>query len=100
MEEGKLNIRVLIDGKMQRLEIDRRNEELVREAAKRLNSTIFEYKRDIKMDDATEYLRLAALQYAISAVEHEFKEKASVVTKHLKEIEATLEEHLSEIGKK
>lgn len=77
-------------------EIPTDTEEIVREAAKRLNSTVFEYRSRYKLDSADSYLRLAALQFATLAVENEYKEKTSAVTTYLKKIEETLEEHLSE----
>lgn len=99
MKEEKLNIRILVDGKMQRLEIERSKEEIVREAAKRLEMTLFTIKKEIQLGDPLEHLRLAALQYAIAAVELEYMDKSSKVTKHLEDIEATLEEYLSENSK-
>lgn len=77
-------------------EIPADTEEIVREAAKRLNSTVFEYRSKYNLDSVDSYLRLAALQYATMAVENEYKEKTSAVTQYLKKIEETLEEHLLE----
>lgn len=100
MKKDILPIKVLIDGKEQKFEIDKyskdreRDEEIVREAAKRLNSRLFEYRRDFKLDDAGAYLRMVALQYAIEVVEREYNDKASTTTKQLKDIEDILEQHL------
>lgn len=95
MKEDILKIKVLVDGRLQTLDIHRDAEQVVREAAKRLNSKLFEYRRDYKLDSADDYLRMVALQYAISVVESEYREDASILTKQLKDIEDSLSEHLS-----
>lgn len=102
MDNNILKIKVLVDGKIQELEVGRSEadaEELVREAAKRLNSTLFEYRKNLKLDDANDYLRLVALQYAAMVVEREYKDKNSAEQKQLFELEARLEGHLEEIKK-
>lgn len=97
MSDDKLKIKVIVDGRYQELEIQKDAEEIVREAAKRVNSMLFDSRSKFKLDDTGDYIRLVALQFATVAVQNEYNDKASTMANDLKEVQAKLEEHLTEI---
>ena len=67
MAEGKIKISLTIAGKSYPMTIDAANEELYREAAKRLNEKITEYSCIPKFD-MQDRLAMAALRYSILAL--------------------------------
>ena len=67
MAEGKIKINLSIAGKSYPMTIDAANEELYREAAKRLNEKITEYSKIPKFD-IQDRLAMAALRYSILAL--------------------------------
>lgn len=64
MAEGKVKINLSIAGRSYPMTIDAANEELYREAAKRLNEKITEYSRIPKFD-IQDRIAMAALRYSI-----------------------------------
>ena len=64
MAEGKVKINLPIAGRSYPMTIDAANEELYREAAKRLNEKITEYSRIPKFD-IQDRIAMAALRYSI-----------------------------------
>ena len=67
MADGKIKINLSIAGRLYPITIDAEEEELYREAAKRLNDKITEYSR-IPRFDVTDRLAMAALRYSILAL--------------------------------
>lgn len=67
MAEGKIKINLSIAGRSYPMTIDAANEELYREAAKRLNEKITEYSRIAKLD-IQDRIAMAALRYSILAL--------------------------------
>lgn len=67
MAEGKVKINLSIAGRSYPMTIDAVNEELYREAAKRLNEKITEYSRIAKFD-IQDRIAMAALRYSIIAL--------------------------------
>lgn len=67
MADSKIKISLTIAGKSYPMTIDVANEELYREAAKRLNEKITEYSRIPKFD-MQDRLAMAALRYSILAL--------------------------------
>ena len=67
MAEGKFKINLSIAGRSYPMTIDAANEELYREAAKRLNEKITEYSRIPKFD-IQDRIAMAALRYSIIAL--------------------------------
>ncbi len=99
MADGVLEIHVVIDGKRIKFEIPNNSEretteEIVREAADRFNKTLSLLRKSYKLDDADEYWRMAALGYAVKAVEYEYIDRGSKVAQRLLETEKQLEEYL------
>ncbi|MBR2368463.1 MAG: cell division protein ZapA [Alistipes sp.] len=70
MVEGKIKITLTIAGKSYPMTIDAANEELYREAAKRLNEQIADFARIPKFD-MQDRLALAALRSSILALSSE-----------------------------
>lgn len=64
MAEGKIKINLSIAGRSYPMNIDAANEELYREAARRLNDKIAEFAQ-IPTFDATDRLVMAALRYSM-----------------------------------
>ena len=67
MAEGKVKINLSIAGRSYPMTIDAANEELYREATKRLNEKITEYSRIAKLD-IQDRIAMAALRYSILAL--------------------------------
>ena len=67
MADGKIKINLSIAGRSYPMTIDAANEELYREAAKRLNEKITEYSRIAKLD-IQDRIAMAALRYSILAL--------------------------------
>ena len=67
MAEGKVKINLSIAGRSYPTTIDAANEELYREATKRLNEKITEYSRIAKFD-IQDRIAMAALRYSILAL--------------------------------
>ena len=72
MAEGKVKINLSIAGRSYPMTIDAANEELYREAAKRLNEKITEYSRIAKLD-IQDRIAMAALRYSILALTTEHR---------------------------
>ena len=67
MAEGKIKVNLSIAGKSDPMTIDAANEELYREAAKRLNEKLTEYSKIPKFD-IQDRIAMAALRYSIIAL--------------------------------
>ena len=67
MAEGKVKINLSIAGRSYPMTIDAANEELYREATKRLNEKITEYSKIPKFD-MQDRIAMAALRYSILAL--------------------------------
>ena len=67
MAEGKVKINLSIAGRSYPMTIDAANEELYREATKRLNDKITEYSKIAKFD-IQDRVAMAALRYSILAL--------------------------------
>lgn len=67
MAEGKVKINLSIAGRSYPMTIDAANEELYREAARRLNDKITEYTKIAKFD-IQDRISMAALRYSILAL--------------------------------
>ena len=67
MAEGKVKINLSIAGRSYPMTIDAANEELYREATKRLNEKITEYSKIAKFD-IQDRVAMAALRYSILAL--------------------------------
>ncbi|MBQ5738179.1 MAG: cell division protein ZapA [Alistipes sp.] len=70
MAEGKVKINLSIAGRSYPMTIDAANEELYREATKRLNDKITEYSKIAKFD-IQDRVAMAALRYSILALSTE-----------------------------
>lgn len=69
--EEKLTIRVNIVDRQYPLKIDRKDEETLRKAAKKINDTVLQYKKIYTDKDGQDFLAMAALQFVTKLLEHE-----------------------------
>ena len=88
MAEGKVKINLSIAGRSYPMTIDAANEELYREATKRLNEKITEYSKIAKFD-IQDRVAMAALRYSIQALTTE--QGSSLGDKDVEEIHAIKE---------
>ena len=96
MAEGKIKISITIAGKSYPMTIDAANEELYREAAKRLNEKITEYTRipNFQMQDR---LAMAALRYSILALNAEHTSSlGNQDIEQLEDIEKRIQKYIKE----
>jgi cell division protein ZapA len=94
MEE--FSISVLIADRTYRLTIDRKEEEMVRRAAKLINGKIKEYALNYAHKDNQDLLAMLALQYSTASINYEqslLTNNNELINK-LKELDHTLSEHL------
>ncbi len=66
MDSEKLTIRVNIVDRYYPLKVDRKDEEKIRLAAKKINDTVTQYKQIYKDKDSQDFLAIAALQFVKS----------------------------------
>ncbi len=103
MADKVLKIKVEVCGRYLEFEIEDNEdrataEEIIREAAKRLNHSAIRFRGQYKLKELDMELRMAALQQAAIAVEYEYNDRGSKVAKSLLETERVLEEHLESIS--
>jgi cell division protein ZapA len=71
MMEDKLTIRVNIVDRYYPLKIDRKDEEKIRKAAKKINDTVKQYQKLYGEKDGQDFLAMAALQFVTKVIESE-----------------------------
>jgi cell division protein ZapA len=67
----KLAIKVIIAGRPYKLTIDKNDEELVRNAAKMIETKMIDYAKEYAFKDQQDLLAMLALQFATSTVNYE-----------------------------
>ncbi len=92
--DEKFTVKVNIVDRYYPLKIDRKDEEKVRKAAKRINDTILQYKKIYSDKDSQDFLAMAALQFVIKVVEMEEKKDVLPIVEELAELEQELNEYL------
>ncbi len=103
MADRTLKIKVMVDGKHQELDLpgfglsgeSEATEQIIREAAKRINGTLFEYKQRWIADDPFDPLRRTALKFAAMVVQDEIEDSGSIVASELSKLEVLLDNHLT-----
>jgi cell division protein ZapA len=73
VSESKINITVSIAGRPYSLSIERKDEEKVREAAKKVNKAINDYSNAFEYKDHQDLFAMMALQFATSSLELEYE---------------------------
>jgi cell division protein ZapA len=92
--DNKLSIKVNVADSTYPLNIDRKQEEVIRKAAKMINEKVLQYKQRYKDKDTQDFLAMASLQYVIKVIELENKADVAPVYNELKAIERELSEFL------
>jgi len=94
--EEKLSIRVNVADRYYPLKIDRKDEEKIRKAAKRINEKVLQYKQRYTDKDTQDFLAMAALQYVIKVIESEYTQEATNVIEELKDLNSELDQFLKD----
>ncbi|NOU60006.1 cell division protein ZapA [Marinifilum caeruleilacunae] len=92
--DNKLSIKVNVADRTYPLNIDRKQEEVIRKAAKMINEKVLQYKQRYKDKDTQDFLAMASLQYVIKVIELENKADVAPVYNELKAMERELSEFL------
>jgi len=90
--EDKLTIRVNIVDRYYPLKIERRDEEKIRMAAKRINDTVIQYKQTYAEKDSQDFLAMAALQYVTKMIEKDQETDILPIYEELSSLEKELDE--------
>jgi len=88
---------VSIAGRPYSLTIDRKDEEQVREAAKKVNKAINDYSNAFEYKDHQDLFAMMALQFATRSIELEYEKKFrdELMMQKLSDIDGLLEEQVS-----
>ncbi|MBE9468780.1 MAG: cell division protein ZapA [Bacteroidetes bacterium] len=92
--DEKFTIKVNIVDRYYPLKIERKDEEKVRRAAKRINDTVLQYKKIYTDKDSQDFLAMAALQFVIKVVDMDAEKDVLPIVEKLAEIEQELNEYL------
>lgn len=92
--DEKLTIKVNLVDRFYPLKIDRKDEEKIRKAAKKINDTVIQYRKVYVEKDSQDFLAMAALQFATKIVENEDKYEMNPVLESLEKLDAELAEFL------
>ncbi|MFH2142125.1 MAG: cell division protein ZapA [Bacteroidota bacterium] len=94
----KLTIRVNIADRHYPLNIDLKDEEKIRKAAKKINDTILQYKQKYsdKEKDNQDFLAMASLQFITKNIDLEQNQNVSRIISGIEQLNAELDEYLSQ----
>ncbi len=95
--DDKLTIRVNVADRYYPLRIERKDEEKIRKAAKRINEKILLYKQKYSDKDIQDFLAMAALQYVVKVIDNEDKVDVLPVFENLKALDREMTEYLDNI---
>mgnify|MGYP006306822245 CR=1 FL=1 len=96
MDKNQLRINIKIDGRVYPLNIDRKDEEKHRIAAKTVNETIQKYRELFRDKDAQDILAMAAFQIALNQTEMLEREDKSLFIDELKNLNDDISDFLKE----
>ncbi|MCT4614377.1 MAG: cell division protein ZapA [Marinifilaceae bacterium] len=91
---NKLSIKVNLADRMYPLEIERKNEEAFRKAAKLINEKVTQYKQKYKDKDNQDFLAMAALQLVTKYVETKKNTDMLPIIDELKSMDSELKDFL------
>lgn len=94
----KLTIRVNIADRHYPLNIDLKDEEKIRKAAKKINETILQYKQKYsdKEKDNQDFLAMASLQFITKIIDLEQNQNISRILSGIEQLNAELEDYLNQ----
>lgn len=99
MDKNKLRINIRIEGRVYPLNIDRKDEEKHRIAAKTVNETVQKYRELFRDKDAQDILAMAAFQIALNQTEMLERENKSLFIDELKNLNDDISDFLKEENK-
>ncbi len=94
--DEKLTIRVNIVDRYYPLKIDRKDEEKIRKAAKKINDTVTQYQKLYGNKDGQDFLAMVALQFVTRLVEVEEHHEIHPVLEEVRQFEKVLADILQE----
>ena len=100
MNKNQLRINIKIEGRVYPLNIDRKDEEKHRLAAKMVNETLTKYKELFRDKDAQDILAMTAFQMALSKTELLEQEDKSLFIDEMKNLNDDISDFLREKSKK
>ncbi len=92
--DDKLTIRVNIVDRYYPLKIDRKDEEKIRKAAKKINDTVIQYQKLYENKDGQDFLAMVALQFVTRLVEAEEHHEIHPVLEEVRQFDKVLAELL------
>ncbi len=100
MNKNQLRINIKIEGRVYPLNIDRKDEEKYRLAAKMVNETLVKYKELFRDKDAQDVLAMTAFQLALSKTELLEQEDKSLFIDEIKNLNDDISDFFKEKNKK
>lgn len=94
--DDKLTIRVNIADRYYPLKIDRKDEEKIRKAAKKINDTVTQYQKLYGNKDGQDFLAMVALQFVTRLVEAEEHHEIHPVIEEVRQFDEILSEILEQ----
>ena len=92
----KLTITLNIAGRPCALRVEREEEEMFRNAAKRINSKIAKYREKYATADPVDFLAVTALQFTVELLEIEKRNDIEPILDEVKRISSRLDEVVKE----
>ncbi len=94
--DDKLTIRVNIVDRYYPLKIDRKDEEKIRKAAKKINDTVIQYQKLYGNKDGQDFLAMVALQFVTRLVEAEEHHEIHPVIEEVRQFDRILADLLEQ----
>ncbi len=95
--DDKLTIRVNVADRYYPLRIVRKDEEKIRQAAKRINEKILLYKQKYSDKDIQDFLAMAALQYVVKVIDGEGQVDLKPIFEEMKALDNEMNEYLNKV---
>ena len=96
MSESNFRINIKIDGRNYPLNIDRRDEERYRKAAKIVNETISEFRTRFQNNDQQDIMAMTAFQAVLNYVRMENRQDYSQFIDEIKDLKDDISDFLKE----
>ena len=100
MSESNFRINIKIDGRNYPLNIDRRDEERYRKAAKIVNETIAEFRNRFQNNDQQDIMAMTAFQAVLNYVRMENRQDYSQFIDEIKDLKDDISDFLQEKNQK
>ena len=100
MSESNFRINIKIDGRNYPLNIDRRDEERYRKAAKIVNETIAEFRNRFQNNDQQDIMAMTAFQAVLNYVRMENRQDYSQFIDEIKDLKDDISDFLEEKNQK